>query len=45
MPRVLITPTFDRVLAYANGHLTSAADPVQQEAKERRAKLAEKVAD
>lgn len=42
MPRVLITPTFDRVLAYVRGELTAAKDPIQQEAKARRLALAEK---
>lgn len=40
MPRILVNPTFDRVLAYVNGELTSAKDPVQLEAKRRRSEHA-----
>lgn len=40
-PRILINPTFDRVLGYVNGTLTVDKDPVQKAAKEARAKAAE----
>lgn len=36
LPRVLINPTFDRVLGYVREELKAATDPVQQEAKARR---------
>ena len=40
-PRILINPTFDRVLGYVNGSLTSDKDPVQKAAKDARAAAAE----
>ena len=40
-PRILINPTFDRVLGYVNGTLTAEKDPVQKAAKEARAKASE----
>lgn len=36
MPKVMINPTFDRVIAYVNGEITAAEDPLQIEARERR---------
>lgn len=36
LPRTMIDPTFDRVAAYVNGHLTADTDDVMIEAKERR---------
>lgn len=44
MPRVLVNPTFDRVMAYVNGTLTSKTDPVQIAAKEARQRMAEAAA-
>lgn len=38
MPRVLVDPSFERVLAYATGELTVDTDPVMLAAKERAAK-------
>lgn len=34
LPRILVNPTFDRVLAYAEGTLDSKTDPVQQAYRE-----------
>jgi hypothetical protein len=39
-PRILINPTFDRVLGYINGDLTADRDPIQKAAKEARAATA-----
>lgn len=36
LPKMLINPTFDRILAYVEGGLTVATDPVMQEGRERR---------
>ena len=44
MPRVLVNPTFDRVLQYVNGTLTSKNDPVQAAAKAARERMAEAAA-
>lgn len=38
LPRVLVNPSFDRLLGYVEGDLTSAKDPVQQAAKAARGK-------
>lgn len=37
MPKVLVSPTFDRVLAYHRGELESKSDPIQEEYREWRA--------
>jgi hypothetical protein len=37
LPRILLNPTFDRLLAYAEGRLTVETDPVMQAARNRRA--------
>lgn len=34
MPKILVDPGFDRVLAYVRGDLTSATDPIQTAAKQ-----------
>jgi hypothetical protein len=44
MPRVLINPTFDRVMQYVNGTLTSKNDPIQQAGKAARERMAEEAA-
>jgi len=43
MPRVLVDPTFDRIVSYVRGDLTSATDPKQQAAKAARERAAEKI--
>lgn len=39
LPKIMIDPTFERVLRYAEEEITPDVDPVQQEAKARRAEL------
>lgn len=39
LPRVFVTPTFDRLVAYVEGELEAGDDPIQQKAKQ--ARLAE----
>ncbi len=36
LPRILVNPTFDRVIDYVEGTLTVATDPIMGEARERR---------
>jgi hypothetical protein len=37
LPRVMVNPSFDRLVAYVDGELTSAKDPIQIKAREARA--------
>lgn len=41
LPRTLVNPSFDRIVAYVNGELAASKDPVQQAAKAARQKSAD----